>query len=77
MSFPTSVTGQVFATVRALDTTSTSASPSECIMLLPEAETGPQAFQEMFVYVSAEESHQSMDYGRMVQLFFLAFLYSV
>ena len=27
---------------------------------------GPQAFQEMFVYVSAEESHQSMDYGRMV-----------
>ena len=38
VSFPRSVTGQVFATVRALDTISTSASPSECITLIPETD---------------------------------------
>ena len=38
MSSPKSVTGQVLATVRALDTTSTSASPSECITLITEAD---------------------------------------
>ena len=38
VSSPKSVTGQVFATVRAVDTTSTSASPSVCITLITEAD---------------------------------------
>ena len=78
-SAPKSVTGQVFTTVRALDTISTSASPSECITLIPERRIGCQAFQEMLVcYVYGEETHlfsQSMNYGKMIQFFFVAFFY--
>ena len=50
----------------ALDAISTSASPSECITLISEANSWSQAFQEKLVcYLDAEESHlfsQSMDY---------------
>ena len=81
VSSPKSVTGQVFGAVMALDAISTSASPSECITLISEANSWSQAFQEKLVcYLDAEESHlfsQSMDYGGMVQFFFLAFLYFV
>ena len=38
VSSPKSVTRQAFVTVMALDTISTSASPSECITLIPEAD---------------------------------------
>ena len=81
VSSPRSVTGQVFATVSAMDTISTSASSSECIMLISKAGNWTPSIQEILVcYVYEEESllfSQSMEYGGMVQLFFLAFLYFV
>ena len=46
VSSPRSVTGQVFATVSAMDTISTSASSSECIMLISKAGNWIPAFKK-------------------------------
>ena len=80
VSSPRSVTGQVFATVRTLDTISTSASPSECITLTRSWQLGLKHFKKWLRYVSTEERHLfslPMDYRGMVQFFLLAFLYFV
>ena len=80
VSSPKSATGQVFAILRALNTISMFASPSQCITLIPEADNWDPSVSKNACYVYAEESHlvsQSMDYGRMLKFFFLAFLYFV
>ena len=78
---PRSVPGQVVATVRALDTISTPTSPSECITLIPEADNWvPSISRNAFLLCLFREKSlfsQSMDFGEMVQFFFLAFLYFV
>ena len=81
VSSPRSVTGQVFATFRALDIISTSASPSECFTLIPEADNWvPNSSRNaclLYLCIRKSPFLQSMNYGGKVQFFFLAFFYFV
>ena len=74
MSSPRSVTGKVFATDSALNTISKSASPSECIILIPKADHWvPSISRNVFWLYFCRR--KSLDYGGMVLFIFLAFLY--
>ena len=56
VSSPRSVTGQVFATVSAMDTISTSASSSECIMLISKAGNWIPAFKKCLFVMFMQEN---------------------
>ena len=77
-STPRSATGKVFATVRALDTISTSASWSECITLITKVDNWVASISRnacLCLRRRKSPFSQSMNYGGIVKFFLLAYFW--